>query len=297
MAQQKVELRKIRDFSENLNDTFVFIRQNFKPLLISFLGIAGVFMLAAAIVSGIYQAQFGNLFEMILKGNPTATTSNNLFNIFNPTYFFLIVLSWLNIVAMKVSVVAYMKVYENKNGETPTMPEVWAEFTRYFLKVLIYSIPIVLLIIVGCVLCFLPGIYLWVILVPFEMLVMIEGRSFSDSFNRCFTIISKNFWPSFGIYIIAYLIYSFSSGIIGAVMGLIAGILSYFTTKDISSTIGIVTSILSIFSFIFYIVFCVSAILNYYSLSEKFDGTGMMRRLGNLGGGDTRDFNNLEEQY
>jgi hypothetical protein len=57
MAEQKVELRKIRDLSENLNDTFTFIRQNFKPLVTSFLGIAGIVMLANAIMGGYTKAR------------------------------------------------------------------------------------------------------------------------------------------------------------------------------------------------------------------------------------------------
>ena len=68
MAEQKVELRKIRDFSDNLNDTFLYIRQNLKPLLTSFLGIAGVFMLTAAIIQGLYQNEVGGVFQDIFKG-------------------------------------------------------------------------------------------------------------------------------------------------------------------------------------------------------------------------------------
>ena len=64
MAEQKIELRKIRDLSENLNDTFTFIRQNLKPLVTSFLGIAGIVMLANAIVGGIYQSQAGYVLEI-----------------------------------------------------------------------------------------------------------------------------------------------------------------------------------------------------------------------------------------
>ena len=46
-----MELRKLRDFGENINDTFQFIRQEFKPLLKSFFAIAGVLILVTGIVS------------------------------------------------------------------------------------------------------------------------------------------------------------------------------------------------------------------------------------------------------
>src|SRR5215210_1341824 len=99
MAEQKVELRKIRNLSENLNDTFTFIRQNFKPLVTSFLGIAGIIMLANAIVTSAYQTKAGNVFKDIL-GNQNDVTS--LFNSLGPTYFVVLLLGWLNFVAMNV---------------------------------------------------------------------------------------------------------------------------------------------------------------------------------------------------
>ena len=65
MAQQKIQLRKIRDFGENFSDTFQFIREEFKPLLVSFILVAGVFMLVTAIFSGLYQkSTFGFLDEI-----------------------------------------------------------------------------------------------------------------------------------------------------------------------------------------------------------------------------------------
>jgi uncharacterized membrane protein YjjP (DUF1212 family) len=77
-------------------------------------------------------------------------------------------LAWLNVVAMRVTLIAYVKVYERKQGEEPEFAEVWAEFSRYFLKVFLYSLLILLVIAVGMVLCILPGVYLWVELLPFE---------------------------------------------------------------------------------------------------------------------------------
>lgn len=294
MAQQKVELRKIRDFSENLNDTFVFIRLNFKPLVTCFIGISGVFMLGSAIISGIYQSEFGEIFEQILSRSDTYEEPEEL-SIFSPTYFLVYLLAWLNIVAMKVSLLAYVKVYERKQGEDVTFKEVWDEFVKYFFKVFFYSLPIVLVMLIGLVFCILPGVYLWVVLMPFEMVLIMEEESFGGAWERCFTIVKENFWSSLAIYLVAYLIYMMASGIIGAVIGLMSGAIAYFTTKDVSTTVGIVTSIFNILSFVFFLVFYISAILNYFSLTEHYDGTGMMRRLDSLGGNSAT--HNTEEQY
>lgn len=294
MVKQKVELRKIRDFSDNLNDTILFIRQNFKPLLTCFLGIAGIFMLTSAVLTGIYQSQWGNLLRDILnRKNPDADSPVNLFNW---NYFLVIIFSWLNFVAMQVAVISYIKVYEVKNGETPVIEEVWNVFKRYFLKVFFYSIPIALLTALGCILCVAPGIYLGVVFVPFSAILIIEDKSFGEAFNRCFRLVKDNFWISLGIYFLTYLIASFSGGIISSIVGVISGLISYFTTRSINATVGIIASILNIFSFIFYIVYYVSVCLHYFNLTEKYDGTGMMRKLDSIGGND-QNFDNIQEQY
>jgi len=100
---------------------------------------------------------------------------------------------------------------------------------------------------------------------------------------------------SLGIYFVAYLIYSFVGGAIGLVVGIFTGVGSYLTTKEISATVGIVTSIANIFSYCFYLVFLVAVCLNYYTLAEKLDGFGMMKRLESLG--STNPNEKLEEQY
>ncbi len=293
MAEQKVELRKIRDLGENLNDTFTFIRQNFKPLVTSFLGIAGIIMLANAILSGIYQSQTGNVFRDILGSR---NEMRSPFSFIGPTYFAVVILGWINYMAMNVVITCYMKLYDSLQRQSPTIQDVWEEFKKYFLKVFLYTIPITLVTIFGFTFCLLPGIYLAVVFAPFTIAIVVEDQTFGGAWNRCFAIIKDNFWTSMGIYILVYLIYALSAGIISTVIAALTGLISYFTTKDISATIGMATSVLSIFSFVFYIVFYVSVCLHYFNLAERHDGTGMMRRLDTLGGSGN-DFDNIQEHY
>jgi hypothetical protein len=258
-------------------------------------GISGIFMLASAIINGVYQSEVGNVFEKIFRGSGTVNEDDFSDSIFSSTYLLVALLAWLNVVAMRVTLIAYVKVYERKQGEEPEFAEVWAEFSRYFLKVFLYSLLILLVIAVGMVLCILPGVYLWVVLLPFEMVIMVEEETFGNAWDRCFTIVKENFWGSLGIYIVAYLIYNFSTAIIGGAVSVVTGILTYFTTKDLGATFGFFSSILNIFSFVFFIVFYISVIMNYFSLTERYDGTGIIRRLDELGGNTSS--NTTEEQY
>ncbi|MDB5191402.1 MAG: hypothetical protein JWQ96_965 [Segetibacter sp.] len=251
-------------------------------------------MLTAAILQGMFQSDMGGIFEDIFKGKKSRSYSGP-FQIFTGYYFLAMFASWATIIAMQVVIVSYLKVYEAKGNTEPEISEVWNQFQKYFLSVFVYSIPLLLLTVVGFAFCIAPGVYFAVVFMIFPVVLIMEEVSFGEAFNRCFTLIKDNFWSSLLIYFVVYLIYAFGSGIISAIVGLITGLISYFTTNDIGTTMGIVTSVLNIFSFVFYIIFYISVIIHYFTLTEKYDGTGMMRRLETLGATGTTT--NTEEEY
>jgi hypothetical protein len=294
MDQQKMELRKIRDFGEVLNDTFQFIKQEFKPLLLSFIVIAGIPILLSGIIGGLYQQDSMNGIIGILKG--VQYRQRSFSEIFNGTYFLLIFLSVLSMVVMRLVLSVYVKLYDAKGRLSPTIEEVWKGTFRYLVPVFIYTIIIWLLIIVGMVCCIAPGIYFMVVFAPVSLVYVVEDLSFGEGFNRCFVLIKNNFWNSIGLYIVAYLIYSVSSGVVGVVTGALAGVVSYFSTKNISSTVGVVTGVLNIFQRIFYVVLFIPIALQYFNLVEQQDNEGLMRRLDSLGGNDSSN-TQTEEQY
>jgi hypothetical protein len=295
MAEQKIELRKIRDFGENINDTFLFIRQNFKPLLANFFAICGIFMLAHAIFNGIYQSRVFGIFDEVRKG-VTFRNNSDFYEVFTPEYFLAILLGLLSYIAMRVVVCVYVKFYLQNKGAKPAIADIWALFIKYYLRVFIYSIPLFILVVIGSVFCLAPGIYLMVVLTPFDMVLIIEDQGFTATFNRCFAIIRGNFWISFAIYLVAGIIYTFSGTIVGMVVGVIVGLGTYFTTNNVGTTAGMVTSLLNVFSGVFYIIFAVSTALQYFNLVERHDGTGILQRVEAMGDNEN-DFDHIQEQY
>lgn len=285
MAEQKIELRKIRDFGANISDTFEFIRQEFKPMIRCFFAIAGVFILLQAVSNGLFESSvFAGWVPSGGAGSRILDLQRNMrAKYLSIPFLIFMILTWLAYTAMQVTIGAYMKYYDTHEKQSPGVEEVWQIFKAYYFKVLIYSIPVALMVAVGFISCLAPGIYLGVVFTAFPWIIMVEDVSLGDGIQRCFALIKNNFWMSLGIYLITYIIYSFASGIIGVIIGALSGLLAYLTTKDISSTIGVVTSVLRVFSFLFYIIFLVSALLNYYNLVEKQDATGIMKRVDQMG--------------
>jgi len=292
MAQQKIQLRKIRDFGENFSDTFQFIREEFKPLLVSFILVAGVFMLITAIFSGLYQKSAFSFLDEIENGG---FRNNEISSTFTGMYFLYISVMLISITAMRTVIAVYMKHYDEYEA-SPTVQQVLSGFLKYFPKIVLYSIPSYLLIMVGLVFCILPGLYLIVVFAPFVFIIVSEDASFGDAFSRSFDLVKENFWLTLGIYLVAYIIYSVSSGITGLVVGLVASAVSYFTTKEWSTSVGVLMSVVNIVQYIFYIIFFVSVGLHYYNLVEIKEGTGLAKRLEGLGN-NTNPNENIEEQY
>lgn len=293
MAQQKVQLRKIRDFGDNFSDTFQFIRQEFKPLATSFLLISGIFILAYAVVAAMFQqAAFTGLINLITKG---VYTNTEVSTILTPTYFLMIGLNILSLTAMRTVVAAYMHHYDTYNA-SPTVQQVWQIFIRHLLIVFIFSIIRFVLVIAGCFLCFAPGIYLFTVLMPFSNAIVSEDLSIGDAFSRCFDLIKENFWISLAVYIVGFVIFWVCSASVSFSVGLIVGLISYFSTKEVNTTVPIVTGVLSFIQYLFYLIFFISASIHYYNLVEIKDGTGLARRLENLGS-NINPNTEIEEQY
>lgn len=286
MAEPKIEPRQIRDFGGNLSDTFEFIRQHFKPLILSFLAIAGSFILLMAVLNGIFESNLLGTLRSLSKGSQpgNAGVAGALYaSYFSAPFLLFILATWIGYTAMQVSVGAYIKYVDEHEGAVPTIEDVWRIFARYYLRVLFYMIPVIMLIAIGIMLCIIPGILLGVVLVPLGWVVMMEDAGFGRALERCFQLNRGSFWTSLGLYVVTTLIYSFASGAVGLFTGIISGLLAYVTTRDVTVTVGIITSVVRVFGFLFYIIFLVSAVLHYYNLVERKDAVGLTKRIGRIG--------------
>jgi MFS family permease len=292
MDSQKMELRKLRDFSQNLNDTFQFIKQELKPLLGSFMAICGVFIILSGIVGGIYQQD--SVKDILKAFTGVKIKERGISDVFSGMYFLLLFVQFFSYILMAVVLAVYFKLYETKGKVSPTIEEVWNKTMQYIMPLFFFSIVYIILTVISVFFCIVPFFYFAVVFAPFTIIYVMEDCSFGVGFNRCFALIKENYWMSFAIYFVAYIIYAFGAGIIGAIVSIVAGLASYLTTKDVSATVAIVSGILQIFTHVFYIIFFVSVALNYFNLSEQLDGSGLLKRIDNIG---ATDANEVEEQY
>lgn len=281
METTNIQLRKLRDFSSLLSDSLGFMKQERKLFIKSFLLIAGPFVLIGGILIGIFYGGFiGSTFNRSYSGYGYSEEMT-----YTGTGLAVIYLAGLFVYTAIVNFAAsYLKAYDLQGYSTPAFEAIWKIFRHNFLRTLFYSILFYIVVLIGCMLCVIPGIYLAIVLTPYVFIMVIEEQtSIQYITKRCFALIRGNFWPTFGLYIIAGLIANSIGGIIGLIFGGVTGAVSYFSTKDLASTFGTGYGVLIFFVYFFFIIAYVTIGFNYYSRVEAVDGIGLLERVQQIG--------------
>jgi hypothetical protein len=294
-----IELAKSRDFGEIINDTFIFVRQNFKPLLKYFFIFCGFFLLATIATSILTQV---NMIRNVNNFNPNSFDAGSrfaAFSVFTPTYFLTILFLILEYVSISVAVLSFMALYKVKENQVPDTEEMWGYFKFYFLKALGSSFVIGILVIVGAIFCLIPGIYLYPVMSLVLPIMIIENTSFGYAFNHSFRLIKDNWWSTFGVLVVIIIILSVASMVVtipSSILGAGSIFLHFTKGTTISVTAVIITTILQGFMHILNILTVVATCLCYFNLTESKEGTSMLERI-NKFGTNSPDSNVTPEQY
>jgi len=285
----KIELQKTRDFGEIITDTFIFVRQNLKPLLLCFFVFSGFFLIAGTITSAMQQVKtfsfINDSFDPV-RSNQFFGSSNPFARMLGLEYILSIVFLWLNYVAITVTVYSYICIYREKGNVAATPSEVWGYFKYFFFKIFGSSFLLGLLLIIAFVLCIIPGVWLYPIFGLIFPIMVFENTSLGYAFNKSFKLIKDNWWLTFGCLFVIGLIVYFATVIVVLPTTLLnLGSLFIHPSKGVhlSVTLSIITVFLQHLCQVFYILPIVTMSLCYFNLSEHTDGTGLLGRINQLG--------------
>lgn len=272
--KNKIELRKVRDFGELVGDTFLFIGENWKPLLKAYAIICGPVLLAGIIES---------IFNLVSDGvsDPQASVARSLLG--DNSFLGLMLLSLAGI-CISITTFSYVSVYNDKGKESPSTPEVWGYVKYFFFRMLGANILLGILLLVGIVMCVVPGLYFWPILSIMLAIMVFENGSLGYAFDRGFKLIKDHWWTTFGammiIMIVVYagmMAFLILMGIAGGVSVLLGS--DFMKSLPFTITISVIQYLCQILTGIFSIVIS----LCYFSLVERKEGIGLMQRINKIG--------------
>jgi hypothetical protein len=280
MSNPEIELKKERDFSDVFNASFTFINQNAKRLLTVIGLYAGIPVIIAIVLNAYYTQDALTSFSKMLDSSQSVTL---------PDFSMLFVSLFSSVLAQIFIfglVPAYFKEYEAKGKSGFTAHDVWLRFMNNFVAIIGYSLLIGIFITIGFIIFVIPGIYLSVTLSFILFVKIIEERNLENSLSRCFRLISDNWWITFGILIVAIIIFSIISTlfslpaiIVGAIEGFLVGSGQKAAIDAKSFAIVITTVLGGIGQYLLYPVVYVIMAFQYYNLREKKDRDVLMDKV------------------
>jgi len=278
--KQPIELRKLRDFGQVINDAFGFFKENFKVLIKSLLIICGFFLLMGTVTTTFTYMNMSYMYSGGLN-NVDSFQSHGI------PYLISVLINSLVLVLTQASIhlvtLCYISVYLQKNNTKPTFAEVWAYFKYYFFRVVGSGLLIIILTCVAFVLCIIPAFYVMPIFYLIIPIIVIENSSFSYAWNKSFRIIKNNWWFTFGVIFIMGIIVGSADGIASLPLSLIGILSKYLSLKSFTLPLIILFSILHNLIILAYCIPAIAITLCYFDLSEQKEGTGIMDRIANFG--------------
>lgn len=296
MQEQKlINFQKERDLGEVLSDTFTFIRQNYKSLFKVIYKVVGPVMLVMLLSyfaynyfvfkgsAGLFTPEFDQHLEQITSKFAVTFFLAIIFILAISVLFYAIFYAAINF--------AILSYIENKGeinvGEVADkVKEQWMNF---------FSLAFVagVMVIFGVMLCFVPGVYLFVPMSLVFSIMIFRQQGVLDSISYSFKLIKSSWWMSFLILFLMLIIYYVGASffqIPAFIYTLIKTMTFVQTNADMSSLSDIynwpymLLSLLgSLAQFVLYVFFIVSTVFLYFSLDEKRNRTGAFETIENLG--------------
>lgn len=278
----KIEFKRRRDFGQVINDTFTFVRQNFKPLLKTYFTFCGLFVLASMSSMLVYQYKMINIINTGSKG--ISRQYIGFSNIYGIEYFLSLLFSLATYASMTVAILSYIALYVKKGNQIPTIEEVWGYFKYYFFRIFGSSILLILMVGLGLIFCLVPGLYLFPFVAMMFPIMVIENGTFGYSFSRSFQMIKDNFWVTFGTLIIVWII-AYACMSMVALPTTLFSMIGLFTSKNpqLSLPFSMATIVLQSLCQVFTIIPIITISLSYFNLLEQKENVGLMERINDFG--------------
>ncbi|HCM77622.1 MAG TPA: hypothetical protein DIS90_14670 [Cytophagales bacterium] len=309
-----LEFHKARDFSKKINDTFEFLKQNFKPLTKSVLFIAGPPVLMGSLLMGSFIGDFFNFSQSSYTGSSEAMEKYFLSLNFWLQIIFALVFLLVSGVASMATINNYIILYGEKKSNQIEINEVWERVKSTFWMYLGTMLFFAILFILAYMLMLIPMVLLSTIspfLIVFGVIGIIvvlfylifgasltffirayEKSGFFPALSRSFNLVRGKWWSTFGLIMVLSLIVSTLSYLF---------IMPWYITTIISAMHNVSTDIFqepsfkwklfTILSFAVYYLsqMVLSAIpnigiaLQYFNLVELKEAKGLMNEIESLG--------------
>lgn len=288
---EKLEFKKLRAFGDIINDTFLFIRENFRPLLKVFIYLCGFFLLGITITSVMQQLDLKTAMDSDIQSRLGRMKAVFTFN-----YLLVILFSLAGYAAITVSVLSFIALYIQNGKVAPGPEQVWAYFKYYFFRVFFSSFFLTVFGVLAFILCLVPGIYVFPAISLFFPVMVLENADFQYSFSRSFKLLKNQWWVTAGAIFILWVI-TYACMMFASIPAMALTMVGTFipAAKEWSTVMIIIGTIIQSLTYVFMVIPVIGLALCYFNLVEIHESTGLMDRINQFG--EAKDHAAGAEEY
>ena len=284
-----IEFKKERDLGAIINDTFKFIRENWKAYFLTVLKIVGPFLIIALSVIVFYLVTISDLFtnQKEISANPFGFMGTILSWLFVIIFVYVLLYTLLSMASLY-----FIKSYIENNGKAD-FNEVKANLISGIWQFIGLGILISIVTILGMVFCYLPGFYLGTVLSLATSIMVFENKNIGDTFSHCFTLIKGEWWKTFGTLIVVWFL-TFILGQAFSIPAFLYQMIEMGTMAKSDDPLGVFSIFKDpiylalnvgsyIFQFILYAIPLISTVFIYFDLNEQKNHSGTYELIDSIG--------------
>lgn len=290
MTSNPINFKRERDFGDLFNATFSFISQEFRQLATAILYFVSPFLLLSGISITVYSIKSQEIMQASAasgKSDPFA-----VFSMLGSVFGYLglaMAISIISSAMLIATVYAYIKLYIQNGSGGFTLNDIWGQIRKYFLNSLLSTFLVGLVVVLGFVMCVLPGIYLGVALSIVFCIIIFEDKNFGEAFSRSISLINKNWWQTFAVVIITTIIL-YVLMILVSIPNFIFGFKSFFTniksghqmSFDLPVSYYVINAITQVLTQLLMVIPLVICAFIYYSVVEKVEKPSLMEKISQM---------------
>lgn len=276
-----MEIQRQRNFSEIINDTFTFIKENFKELFKYYLMILGPFLVAEAIISQFVSTDLLSALGTAEPGD--FSVAKDAAGMLGITYILLII----QIILFNSFVFGFIRQYV-ENGQDGISFESLLHFVfKMFLPLLVIYFVYLVVVIAGSLFFILPGLALMIYMLLAPYVKVYEEKPIFESISRSFKLVYDNWWTAFGL--------NLAAGIIMYIIYIILSLPVLLFLPDVNPLFGdavntssqfdlwmLVSGLYGVITNFVMIIPLVATSLLYFSIVEKKEARGLESKMDEL---------------
>lgn len=292
MKATYIEFKKERDLGETLTDTFAFFRNELKPFFRVYFAILWPFLIAILVFSVLLTYLALDVFTLSIQGDMDISSIIAVALLY--------IVSTITFVAVyclsQSAVLHYIKSYIHGNGLTDAAT-IKKEVYRSFWPFMGLGTMVGISLLIGIILCILPGVFLYVPLSLSFCLMVFGNKNAQDAYSSSFAFVKEEWLMTFVTMLVVGIIlmvatYFFSLPAVlfqWIEMGIFSGGSNPMGMLDtFQNPVYIVLRLISLVAqIVLNLVLLIATAFIYFNINEKKNHTGTFEQIDNLG--ETRD--------